>query len=175
MLVGTRSVTDVDGKSAMEIEQRLSSLDLQLPPEPQLPPGMRLPFSWVRVHKDRAYVSGHTAQAPDGSPFGPFGKIPSQVSLEQAQQGSRLLALTVLGALQRALADLDRVEAWLTVTAMINADPGYDKGTLIVNPFSELLLEVFGPDAGAHARTAVGVAALPFDSSIIVAAELAIR
>jgi hypothetical protein len=80
----------------------------------------------------------------------------------------------MLAGLQRALGDLDRITAWLTVNAFVCADPGYPWTTLVANPASELLLEIFGPEVGAHARTAPGVAALPFDLPVIVAGEVEI-
>jgi hypothetical protein len=68
-----------------EIAKRLAELGLALPAEATLPPGLEIPFRWVRVRRDRAFVSGHGALAADGTPLGPFGKVPSEVSLEQAQ------------------------------------------------------------------------------------------
>jgi hypothetical protein len=61
------------------------------------------------------------------------------------------------------------------VNGFVNADPGYGETTLVLNAFSEFILEVFGPVVGAHARTAIGVASLPLNSCVIVAAELEIR
>lgn len=136
---------------------------------------MEIPFAWVRVQGTRAYVSGHGALAADGTPTGPFGKVPSEVSLEAAQESARLTALAVLSALKRTLGDLDKVAAWLTVNGFVNADPGYDRTTLVLNPFSELILDLFGLEVGAHARTAIGVAALPLNLPVVISAELEIR
>lgn len=72
------------------IEQRLNDLGLDLPAEPKLPPGVTIPFQWVRVRGNRAHMSEHGALAVDGAPLGPFGKVPSQVSLEDAQASARL-------------------------------------------------------------------------------------
>jgi hypothetical protein len=92
-------------------------------------------------------------------PIGPFGKVPSEVSMAAAQQSARATALAVLGSLQRALGDLDQVAAWLMVYGMVNADPGYPQTTNVINGFSDLILELYGPEAGEHARMAVGMAA----------------
>lgn len=154
------------------IEQRLKELGLRLPGEATLPPGITIPFQWVRVRGNRAYVSGHGALAPDGSPLGPFGKVPSQVSLEDAQASSRAALLAILASLKRAVGELDKVAAWLMVYGNINADPGYAKTTLVANSASELLVDLYGPEAGAHARTAIGMAALPLDLPVILAAEV---
>ena len=156
------------------VEQRLADLGLVLPPEPKVPPNITLPFHWVRVRGTRAFVSGHGALDSDGVPGGPFGPVPSQVSLEQAQGSGRSAVLSMLASLQRTLGDLDKVVAWLTLSAFVNADPGYEWTTLVLNPASELLLDLYGPDAGAHARTAPGVSALPFNLTVVIAAEVEI-
>ncbi|GAA3612410.1 hypothetical protein GCM10022236_12710 [Microlunatus ginsengisoli] len=92
-----------------------------------MPPEVRISFSWVRVVGSRVIVSGHGAQAPDGSPQGPFGRVPDVVSLEQAQLSARAAALSVISSVQRAIGDLDRIEAWLSVSGYVNATPGYPK------------------------------------------------
>jgi enamine deaminase RidA (YjgF/YER057c/UK114 family) len=156
----------------MSVEERLSNLGLALPEEIKLPPGVDIPFQWVRVKGTRALVSGHGALAPDGSPIGPFGRVPSEVPLEAAQQSARLTALAILSSLKRAVGNLDRVTAWLTVSGFVNADPGYPQTTAVLNPFSELILDLYGSAAGDHARTAIGVAAVPLNLPVVIAAEV---
>lgn len=157
-----------------EIERRLGDLGLMLPAETKLPPGVEIPFRWVRTSGDRAFVSGHGALTPDGSPAGPFGKVPNEVSLEEAQESARLTALAILANLRRELGDLDRVTNWLVVNGLVNAEPGYPQTTAVMNPFSQLILALYGPEAGAHARTAIGVAALPMNLPVIISAEVEI-
>jgi enamine deaminase RidA (YjgF/YER057c/UK114 family) len=154
------------------VEQRLQELGLELPEPTALPPGMTIPFAWVRVSGSRVFISGHGATARDGTPVGPFGRVPSEVSLEDAQASARATALSVLGDLSRTIGDLDAITAWVMVQGMVNADPGYPQTTGVINGFSNLILDVFGPEIGAHARTAVGVSALPMNSCVIVAAEV---
>lgn len=154
------------------VEARLAARGLVLPPEPTLPAGVTIPFHWVRVRGRRAFISGHGALSPDGQPLGPFGAVPGEVSLEQAQASARAATLSMLASLARVIGDLDTVAAWLTISGFINADPGYPWVTLVMNPASELLLDLYGPEAGAHARTAPGVAALPFNLPVIIAAEV---
>jgi enamine deaminase RidA (YjgF/YER057c/UK114 family) len=137
-----------------------------------LPAGVEMPFAWVRLRRDRAYISGHGALEPDGTPAGPFGKVPDQVSLEQAQHSASLALLAILASLKAAVGDLDRVEAWLTVNAYLNAEPGYRQTTAVMNPCSELILDLYGADAGTHARSAIGVAALPLDLPVVISAEI---
>jgi hypothetical protein len=156
------------------VEQRLAERSLVLPPEPKVPPGVAIPFRWVRVRGQRAFLSGHGALSPDGTPLGPFGPVPSQVSLEQAQSSACSALLSMLASLKRAIGDLDKVAAWLAVNGFVNADPGYAQTTLVMNPVSELLLELYGPESGSHARIAPGVAALPFNLPVVISAEVEI-
>jgi enamine deaminase RidA (YjgF/YER057c/UK114 family) len=122
--------------------------ELTLPASAKLPPGVTISFEWVRVRGKRAFVSGHGPLTPDGAPAGPFGKVPSEVPLEVAQESARLTALAVLASLKEAISDLDRIVAWGAVNGFVNADPGYEQTTLVLNPFSDLILELFGPDIG---------------------------
>jgi enamine deaminase RidA (YjgF/YER057c/UK114 family) len=158
----------------MIIEERLHELGLVLPAQLQVPADVRLPFAPVRIVGDRAYVSGHGPLAPDGSISGPFGKVGAEVSLEEAQASARLVALSILGSLSRTLGDLDRVTAWARVFGMVATAPGFDRMPAVINGFSDLILELYG-DAGAHARSAVGVASLPFGIPVEIEAEVAIR
>jgi enamine deaminase RidA (YjgF/YER057c/UK114 family) len=156
------------------IEAKLNALGLQLPEPLLLPPGVTLPFPWVRVHGNRAFVSGHGPQNPDGSLAGPLGKVGVEVSLEQAQYAARLTGLAILGSLRRELGDLDRVSAWLRVFGMVNAAPGFQRLPNVINGFTELIVDIFGPERGRHARSAVGMAELPFGIPVEIEAEVAI-
>jgi enamine deaminase RidA (YjgF/YER057c/UK114 family) len=158
----------------MTVADRLAELGHTLPAPARMPPSVVTTFSWVRIVGTRVLVSGHGAQQPDGSPAGPFGRVPDQVSLVDAQGSARLAALSVIASVQRAVGDLDRVDAWLTISGFVNATPGYPQTTAVLNAFSETVLDVFGPAIGAHARTAIGVAALPLNLPVVVAAELQI-
>ena len=155
----------------MTFEQRIADLGLQLPSEPLLPPGVRIPSDWIRLLGDRCVLSGHGALGPDGAPAGPFGRVPSEVSLEDAAQSARLTVLAMLGALRLTLGSLDRVRDWVSLSGFVNADPGYPQTTAVLNPASDLLLEVFG-EHGRHARSAIGVIALPLNLPVIMSAEV---
>ncbi|MGI8909330.1 MAG: RidA family protein [Rubrobacteraceae bacterium] len=140
----------------------------------QLPPGVELPFAWVRVRGDRAYVSGHGALDPDGTLSGPFGKVGAEVSPEEGYEAARGAALSVLASLKRELGDLDRVSTWLMVHGLVNAAPDFGGTAGVVNGFSDLILDLYGPEAGMHARAAPGVATLPLNHAVFVAAEVEI-
>jgi YjgF/chorismate_mutase-like, putative endoribonuclease len=156
------------------IENRLAELGLVLPEPMRLPPGAVLPFPWVRVRGGRAFVSGHGPLLADGSLAGPLGKVGDQVTPEQAYEASRLTALAILSSLRRELGDLDRVTAWLRVFGMVNTAPGFTATPTVINGFSDLILRLWGPDAGSHARSAVGMADLPFSIPVEIEAEVEI-
>ena len=94
-----------------EIEARLNALGLQLPAPIRLPPGVVLGFPWVRVHGDRAFLSGHGALAPDGSIAHPLGKVGHDLTLELGYHAARLTGLAMLASLKAELGDLDKVDA----------------------------------------------------------------
>ena len=95
-----------------------------------------------------------------------------EVRLEGAQAAARATAVAMLETLKRVLSDLDRVTAWLMVYRVVNADPGYPQTTTAINAFSDLVLDLYGPDVGQHARVAVSMATLPLNNAVTVAAEV---
>jgi hypothetical protein len=157
------------------IEERLRALGLSLPPPMQLPPGVVFPFESVRIVGRRALIAGHGPQNPDGSLALPLGKVGREVSAEQGYTAARLTALSILGSLSRALGDLDRIAAWGRVFGMVNSAPGFNRQPMVINGFSDLILEVFGAEVGAHSRSAVGLAELPFDIPVEIEGEVELR
>ena len=158
-----------------QTDERLIQLGLELPPEVQAPPGVVLPFDFVNIRGDRALISGHGPQSAEGPPAPPFGQVGGDVSLGEAVVAARLTALSMLGSLQRSLGSLDRVTGWLRVFGMVNSAPGFDQQPTVINGFSNVILDVFGAEVGRHARSAVGMAALPFGMPVEIEAEVSIR
>ncbi len=158
----------------MRIEAKLQELGLVLPEPLKLPKGLRLPFHWVRVRGNRAYISGHGPLLPDGTTAGPYGKVGAEVTAEQAYVSARLTALSILSSLQRELGDLDHVTAWLRVFGMVNSAPGFTNQPNVINGFSDLIIELYGPAVGQHARSAIGVAELPLGLPVEIEAEVEI-
>ncbi len=156
------------------IEQRLSAMGLVLP-QALKPPAGRLPFAFVRVVGSRAFISGHGPLNPDGSLARPLGKVGREVSPDEAYAAARLTGLAILGSLQREVGDLDRIRAWTRVVGMVNAAPGFNNTPSVINGFSDLILDLFGPEVGAHARSAVGMAELPFDIPVEIEGEVELR
>jgi len=157
------------------VESKLAALGLQLPAPIKPPPGVTFPFQFVRVTGNRAFISGHGPQNLDGSIAAPLGKLGRELTVEQGYAQARTVALTILGSLQRALGDLDRVQRWNRVFGMVNSAPGFNKQPAVINGFSDLILELYGPEAGGHARSAVGMAELPFDIPVEIEAEVELK
>ena len=155
------------------IEAKLHAMGLQLPPPMQTPPGLRLPFEWVRVRGARAYVSGQVPLDADGRLAAPLGKVGAEVTPEQGYAAARLVALAHLGSLKRALGNLDRITAWLRVFAMVNVAPGFYETPRVSNGYSDLILELFGPEVGAHARCSIGMV-IPLNAPVNCEAEVEI-
>ena len=154
------------------VDLRLQSLGLALPDPLKLPPGVVLPFPWVHVVGSRALISGHGPTNADGSLAAPLGKVGRDVSEEQAYEAARLTALAILGSLKRELGDLDRIAGWVRVFGMVNSAAGFNRQPAVINGFTDLIVDVFGPEKGAHARSAVGLAELPFNIPVEVEAEV---
>ncbi|HWM81885.1 MAG TPA: RidA family protein [Pseudolabrys sp.] len=158
----------------MTIDLRLQELGLVLPQPPRIPPGVVLPFGWVRVCGRRALISGHGPTNPDGSFAAPLGRVGSDVTREQAYHAARLTGLAMLASLKRELGNLDRIACWVRAFGMVNCAPGFREMPGVINGFSDLVIEVFGQERGQHARSAVGVAELPFDIPVEIEGEVLI-
>ncbi len=136
---------------------------------------MVLPFPWVRIVGTRAMISGHGPTNADGSLATPLGKVGLEVSEQQAYDAARLTGLAILGSLQRELGDLDRIAAWTRIFGMVNSAPGFNRQPAVINGFTDLIVDVFGPEVGAHARSAVGLAELPFNIPVEIEGEVELR
>ena len=93
-------------------------------------------------------MAAHPPLNPDGTLAGPFGQVGAEVSLADAQGAARLAGLAMLGSLQRALGDLDRVTAWLRVCGLVNAAPGFTQPAHVLNAFSDLIPDLVWPRRG---------------------------
>lgn len=149
------------------IEERLAELGLELPEPFAAPEGVVFKFELVRVSGAYAYVSGHGPV--DGDQTLISGEVGGDVSVEQGAEAAKLTGLGILSSLRAELGDLDRVTGWVKALGLVNAAPGFTKLPAVVNGFSQLILDVWG-DAGKHARSAIGVAELPFDWPVEVEA-----
>ena len=154
------------------IDERLVELGLVLPEPLKLPPGATLRFPWVRVVGSRAMISGHGPTNADGTLAEPLGKVGAEVTEEQAYIAARLTGLAILGTLKRELGTLDRIQCWIRVFGMVNSAPGFVRQPAVINGFTDLIVNVFGPERGTHARSAVGMAELPFRIPVEIEGEV---
>ena len=152
-------------------DQRVRELGLQLAAPLQVPPGISVPLAMIKVVGNRCLVSGHGPQNADGSINEKLGQVGAEVSLEEAVESARLVALAMLGTIQRELGSLDKVKEWVRVFGMVNSAPGFTGQTPVINGFSELIVDVYG-ERGMATRSAVGMAGLPFGIPVEVEAEL---
>jgi enamine deaminase RidA (YjgF/YER057c/UK114 family) len=153
-------------------EERLAGLGLVLPEPLKLPPGATLPFPWVRVVGTRVVISGHGPTTSDGTVAEPLGKVGADVTEEQGYLAARLTGLAILGSLKRELGSLERIACWTRVFGMVNSAPGFARQPAVINGFTDLIVSVFGPERGAHARSAVGMAELPFRIPVEIEGEV---
>jgi enamine deaminase RidA (YjgF/YER057c/UK114 family) len=149
------------------IEERLRRLGLELPAVFAAPPELEIKFDLVRIADDTAYVSGHGPI--DGTAALMVGKVGAELTLDDGYRAAKLTALSILASLKAELGDLDRVGNWVKALGLVNCAPGFNQTPAVVNGFSDLVLELWG-DAGRHARSAIGVAELPFDIPVEIEA-----
>jgi len=162
--------------SAKDAETRLNELGLVLPAPFQSPTGRPYPFVWIRTRGSRVAISGHLPLNADGSlATEHIGKVGAELTAEDGARAAESVARAVLADLRRELGSLNRVAAWIRVLGMVNVAPGFDRIPQVVNGFSDVILAVFGETIGAHARSAVGVAELPFRVAVEVEAEVEIE
>lgn len=133
-------------------EARLAELGIELP-EPAAPGGNYVP---AKRHGDTLYLSGHGVLEPRG-------KVGTDLTLEQGYEAARQTGLLLLAALRAELGSLDEVKSVVKLLGMVNCAPGFNNTPAVINGCSDLLVEVFGEEIGRGARSAVGMAELPFD------------
>jgi len=154
------------------VRERIEAKGLEIPPAQVIPPGARLTYRRLVRWQDTVYVAGHGPTWGDG--WGsPLGKVGGEVSIDEAVSAAQLTALNVLGTIERELGGLDGIACWLKVNGYVNAVDGFTEHATVINGFSDLVLDLYGPDRLA-ARTSVGVPHLPFDMPVEVDAVVAL-
>ena len=156
-------------QQADSAEQRLRALGLDLPPAPT---PVATYVTTVRVG-DTLYVSGTGPRRPEGGYV--QGKVGADLSIEEGSQAARLAGLNILSALREALGSLDRVVRVAKVHGMVNAAPDFAEHPQVINGFSNLMVEVFGDEAGTGTRSAVGMGSLPFNIPVEIESTFVVR
>jgi enamine deaminase RidA (YjgF/YER057c/UK114 family) len=140
--------------------QRLQTLGITLPPL-SVPAAAYVPF--VRTGH-LVFISGHIARK-DGKPW--VGQLGLTMTTAEGQAAARAIAIDLMGTLQAAVGgDLARVKRIVKVMSLVNSTPTFTEQHLVTNGCSQLIGEVFGPEVGAHARSAFGVAQIPMGACV---------
>jgi enamine deaminase RidA (YjgF/YER057c/UK114 family) len=150
-------------------EQRMTALGFS--PECNLKPGAI--YKPVVIDGTTAYIAG-CVPFDDNLKLTSKGKVPTEVSLADAQQAAALCAANILRLVRKEVGSLDRIERMLKVVGFVNSDPNFGEQHLVINGASQLFVDVLG-EAGWHARSAVGMAALPLGASVEVEAIIKLK
>lgn len=153
----------------MTPEQRFSDLGLELPPAPKAI-GLYKPMVTVG---DLVHTSGHGPLQADGTLI--CGCVGADLDVEQGYAAARQTGLAMLATLRASLESLDNVVRLVQTFGLVRATPDFTDHPAVINGFSELMREVFGPDAGVAARSAVGAVSLPAGMAVEVEAVFEIR
>ena len=143
----------------MSVQDRLNALGIVLPPV-AVPAAAYVPF--VRTGS-LVFVSGHIARR-DGKPW--VGQLGLTMTTDEGRQAARAIAIDLMGTLNAAAGGLENVARIVKVMSLVNSAPTFTEHHLVTNGCSELLAEVFGPQVGAHARSAFGVAQIPMGACV---------
>jgi enamine deaminase RidA (YjgF/YER057c/UK114 family) len=143
----------------MSIYAKLQSLNISLPPV-AAPAAAYIPF--VQTGK-LVFLSGHIAKK-DGKVWA--GQLGKNITTEEGKTAARAVAIDLMGTLHAAVGDLNRVKRIVKLMSLVNSTGDFTEQHLVTNGCSELLGEVFGPAAGAHARSAFGVAQIPLGACV---------
>lgn len=139
------------------IEDKLKAMGYTLPPPFEFPKPNR---TGCVVVGTIVYVSGHGRNLA-GPGVKAEGKVGSDLTIEEGYAAARAAALSILASLKRELGDLDRVRRVIRLFGMVNVVPGFDRMPEVIDGASDFFYELFGPQFGRHARSAVGMAELP--------------
>ena len=148
----------------MSFEARLAELKLDLPPAPK-PMGVYKP---VVVTGNLAFVSGHGPLKSDKTLI--CGRVGADLSLDDGYAAARQVGLAIIASLRANLGSLDRVVKLVKVLGLVNCTPDFKDQPKVINGCSELFAEIFGPDSGVGARSAIGANALPGNIAVEIEA-----
>ena len=152
----------------MAIEARLAELAITLP----APPAPLGAYVGAVCAGNLVFIAGHGPRRADGS--SPRGKVPTEVSVDEAVEAARLVGLNLLSSLKAAIGDLDRVERFVKVLGMVNAAPDFEHHPKVIDGFSTLMIDIFG-EPSRCARSAVGMGSLPFQIPVEIEAVVALK
>jgi enamine deaminase RidA (YjgF/YER057c/UK114 family) len=151
------------------IEGKLARMGLRLPQVYAYPSANRIPCVQVG---DILFLGGHsTARHPLMLGAKNTGKVGSEVTEQEAYVAARAVALQILASIKAYAGDLDHVKRVIRLHGMVNSAPGFERQFAVIDGASDLFFELWGPERGAHARSAIGVAELPRRSLLEIVGE----
>ncbi|CAM8664827.1 RidA family protein [Rhodoferax mekongensis] len=143
----------------MSIYDKLAELQITLPPV-AIPAAAYVPFVQTG---NLVFLSGHIAKK-DGAVWA--GQLGKNISTEEGKAAARAIAIDLMGTLHAAVGDLNKVKRIVKVMSLVNSTGDFTEQHLVTNGASELFGQVFGPQVGAHARSAFGVAQIPMGACV---------
>lgn len=155
-----------------EIEKKIERMGFQLPVPFEFPNPNRT--GCVRVG-ELLLVSGHGRDLPLLPGVKRAGKLGRDLTIEEGYATARAVALSILASVKRELGDLDRVVRVVRLFGMVNAAPDFDRMPQVVDGASDFFYELFGPERGRHARSAVGMYELPHGIPVEINGEFQVR
>lgn len=155
-----------------EIETKLKSMGIELFPMFKFPKPNRRGGNLVG---NIFYLSGHGALGLNIPGVRLHGKLGQDMTTEEGYNVARIVGIKILSTLKGELGELDRVKQVIRLYGMVNAAPDYHHMPAVIDGASDLLYEVFGPERGVHARTAIGVATLPHGSAVEINGEFLVE
>ena len=153
------------------VEHKLSAMGLSLPS----------PFDFPRPNRTGCvvvgtvvFVSGHGRDL-SGAGVKAVGKLGRDLTIEEGYLAARAAALSILASLKRELGDLDRIKRVIRLFGMVNVAPGFERMPEVIDGASDFFYELFGPQYGRHARSAVGMAELPHGIPVEINGEFELK
>lgn len=161
----TASADDKSGS----VEERLKQLKLELPPVVK---STNTLVPAVRVN-ELLFISGHGPSQADGKAL--VGKLGQDIDVKQGQAAARNIGLKILSVVRAEIGSLDKVVRLVKTLGMVNATPDFKQQPQVINGFSDLMVEVFGDQAGKGTRSAVGMGSLPGGIPVEIEAIFQVR
>lgn len=153
-----------------DVEEKIHQLGIELVGS-AIPPGVKI-VSAVRTG-NLVYLSGN-GPLPAGNRPGYYGKVGKDITVEEGYAAARSTGISLLGVLKKEIGDLNKVVRIVKVLGLVNAEPDFKDHPMVINGFSELMIEVFG-ERGQHARSAVGISSLPWNVAVEIEMIVEIR
>ncbi len=153
------------------IEQKLKTMGYSLPEPFKFPKPNR---TGCVVVGSIIYVSGH-GRDMSGPGVKAKGKVGAELTIAEGYATARAAALSILASLKQELGDLDRIKRVIRLYGMVNVAPGFDRMPEVIDGASDFFYDLFGPEAGKHARSAVGMAELPHGIPVEINGEFELR